>query len=202
MTFMTRSRTVISALVACTMLASGCATLVSRPSQRVPITSVPPGAVIIADGKNLGLSPLTLQLSRKRPHVIEIRKDGFNVVEIRVERTRANNGFLTMTGNFFLGLAAGFAVHFVVWQAKGRPDEDMTLTGDLLAACLLTWIGSAVLDGSTGARHKLTPGELNVTLTKSTGDPVRETVRLDPAEFRDLRWIRVRTDGGPLIDPY
>jgi hypothetical protein len=45
--------------------------LISRPSQKIPVTSQPPGAKIIADGKDIGYAPLGLKLKKKAVHLTE-----------------------------------------------------------------------------------------------------------------------------------
>ena len=168
--------------------------MISRPSQKIPVTIQPPGAKIIADGKDLGYAPLGLKLKKKAVHLIRIEKGGFNPVEIKIERKKSRNRAQTIAGNFFLGVASGVAVHYVVWQASGRPDEEMTLTADFMLGFLGVWFGSAILDGASGATYKLKPRELNVTLTNAFGSPRLETILLDADELRNVKWIRISRD--------
>jgi len=176
------------------LLSSNCATLISRPSQIVPVTSQPPGARIIADGKDMGYAPLGLKLKKKAVHLIRIEKEGFNPVEIKIERNKSGIGALAIAGDFLLGLAAGLAVHYVVWQASGRPDEEMRMTVDFWLGCLAGWIGFGILDGRSSARYALTPRELTVALTKADGTPRLETILLDADELQNIKWIRIHRD--------
>lgn len=67
---------------------SGCATLASPTSvQRVPVTSAPPGAELFVDGDLVGVTPVTVELSRRDSEVsLRMEKDGFAPEEFRVER--------------------------------------------------------------------------------------------------------------------
>jgi hypothetical protein len=140
--------------------------LISRPAQKIPVTSQPPGAKIIADGKDIGYAPLGLKLKKKAVHLIRMEKGGCNPVEIKIERKKSGIGALAIAGDFLSGLAAGGAVHDVVWQASGRPDEEMRLPADFWLGCLAGWIGFGILDGSSSARYALTPRELTVDQNK------------------------------------
>lgn len=67
------------ALAALTALfASGCATVTHGPNQRVSITSSPEGAIVTSNGKRIGVTPLTANLSRKHAHEITIEKDAYS----------------------------------------------------------------------------------------------------------------------------
>lgn len=66
----------------------GCATLASPTSvQRVPVTSDPSGAELFVDGDLVGVTPVTVELSRRDSEVsLRMEKDGFVPEEFRVER--------------------------------------------------------------------------------------------------------------------
>ncbi|MCX8159639.1 MAG: PEGA domain-containing protein [Candidatus Saccharicenans sp.] len=49
------------------------------------MTSLPPEAMVILDGKNAGRTPLTLRLDRYREHVVRIEKEGYKPARIRFE---------------------------------------------------------------------------------------------------------------------
>jgi PEGA domain len=56
---------------------AGCATLVNGTSQQVSFSSDPPGATVIADGINVGTTPVTFSLTRRDSHAIRIKKTGY-----------------------------------------------------------------------------------------------------------------------------
>ncbi len=66
---------ILAAATAC----PGCGLLLNGRSQRITITSSPPGATIIVptDGGTDGASPHTLRLARNRDHLIIAEKTGF-----------------------------------------------------------------------------------------------------------------------------
>ncbi len=74
----------LSALVAA---AAGCATAVYGTSENIPVASDPPGARVIVDGKPVGDTPLTVKLSRKDSHKIQIQKPGYITYKITTEST-------------------------------------------------------------------------------------------------------------------
>lgn len=67
-------------------LFQSCATIGRGTSQKIPVTSNPSGAKIIVDGEEIGHAPLNLKLKRKKSHVIQVEKPGYNPIEIRIAR--------------------------------------------------------------------------------------------------------------------
>ena len=57
---------------------SGCATVTGGTGpQKIKVASDPPGAAIIVDGRQCGITPATLNLDRKVEHRIELEKAGY-----------------------------------------------------------------------------------------------------------------------------
>jgi len=178
------------------LLSPGCATLTSRTSQQIPVTSQPPGAQIIVDGQDIGHTPLALGLRKKAPHLVRIEQEGYNPLEINIEPQKKGIGILATLGDAWLGIAVGIAGDYVVWLAQGKPDEEFgeANTG-FFVGCIAGAVGLALLEKNSNARYWLTPRELSVTLTKADGPPRVDTVLVDAEEFQNVKWIRVHRDG-------
>ncbi len=56
---------------------SGCALITTRSTQKVVIRTTPEGAVVKINGKEVGLSPIKVRLSREDLYRIDIEKAGF-----------------------------------------------------------------------------------------------------------------------------
>ncbi len=78
-------------LSAAVAAASGCATAVYGTSENIPVASDPAGASVTVDGKPAGDTPLTVKLSRKHDHKIQIQKSGYITYKITTE-TASNPG--------------------------------------------------------------------------------------------------------------
>lgn len=66
-----------SVLVLVTALVIGCATLFNPKQADVNLSSEPQGAEVYVNGFNMGTTPVTLLLEKKKTHTIEFKKDGF-----------------------------------------------------------------------------------------------------------------------------
>jgi hypothetical protein len=63
-------------VMATTVAASGCATVFKGKTTPVSVTSNTPGAAIIVDGKPMGVTPSTIDLSNKTDAVITVQQNG------------------------------------------------------------------------------------------------------------------------------
>ncbi|MDP3052947.1 MAG: PEGA domain-containing protein [bacterium] len=80
-------------------VASGCATITRGRYQKIPVVSNPSGAKVIVNGKEL-TSPCTLVLKRKqRLYKVSIKKEGYEPVEIVLQRTVPGWGVFWGWGN-------------------------------------------------------------------------------------------------------
>lgn len=73
-------------LAASALALGGCTTIVSGRNQGVLIKTSPPGAAVMIDGVNRGLTPTAAVLPRRRPHEVEIRKECFQPVHAVLEK--------------------------------------------------------------------------------------------------------------------
>ncbi len=171
------------------LLSPGCATLTRKRTQRIPVTSSPVGAAVIVNGQQQGVTPLEISLARKKKgQVIRIESLGYNSLEIRPQRKMSGGPII---GNFFLGLTPGLGV-----ASLNRPESREEFLGWagiwLLSAAAFG--GLFTLIDSSGKGYMLNPEELTVTLKKSDGTPRVDTMLIDPDDFQNVKWIRVRRD--------
>ena len=185
-------------LVLSIFLFQNCATIIRGKSQKIPVTSNPIGAKIIVNGIEIGNTPIELKLKRKKSHLIRIEKQGYNPFEIRI--TRKSSLVLSILGNLFFGVASGFLVHYVVWQFKGKPDEEMVLYPDLVLGFFLGWTGFALADSNLGGSYTLSPKVLNVTLTKIEEKAQPNFILIDTEQFQNIKWIRIKCADSDIKD--
>src|SRR5687768_15559980 len=68
------------------MLSSGCATIVSGPTQTIGVASIPAGAHVSINNELRGQTPLVTPVSRRRNHTVKIEKSGYQPVETTLTR--------------------------------------------------------------------------------------------------------------------
>ncbi|MBU1864075.1 MAG: PEGA domain-containing protein [Candidatus Omnitrophica bacterium] len=72
-----KSLIAIFLIVAITITHSGCASIFCGTSQQVSVTSDPDGAKIEIDGIKQGNAPMTMNLKRKKKHMIKATMEGY-----------------------------------------------------------------------------------------------------------------------------
>jgi len=171
--------------LASVLLSPGCATLMWKRTQRIPVTSSPVGATVSVNGIQEGTTPLEIRLVRReKGQVICIEAPGYNPFEIRTQR---NISFKTIYGNIVL----------VAGMAAFESGIDMGF-GEKKRVSILDIAGTAALfifiDAISKKGHEFEPTALTVTLTKADGPPRIETRYVDADDFPNIKWIRVRRD--------
>jgi hypothetical protein len=83
---------ILSATVA---TAGGCGTLYYGTSEKIPVRSDPSGAAVLVDGEPVGDTPVTVKLSRKHIHKIQIQKTGYITYETTTETTSNDTALLS-----------------------------------------------------------------------------------------------------------
>ncbi len=105
------NRFIIFLTLTSVLLAPNCATLTRRRTQRIPVTSSPVGATVIVNGQQQGVTPLEIQMVRKKKgQVIRIESPGYNPVEIRPQRKMSVGPII---GNVLLGLIPGIGGAYI-----------------------------------------------------------------------------------------
>lgn len=93
-------------LLAVSLLAPGCATIIHGSNQDVAFSSSPSGATVTVDGEALGTTPLVTGLSRDDAHTVRITMDGYQPYEMTL--TKSVDGWVW--GNIVFGGLIGLGV--------------------------------------------------------------------------------------------
>jgi hypothetical protein len=88
------------------LLLIGCAAIVHGSKQPMSIASQPAGATVTVDGKQEGLTPVTLKLARKDEHTVKLDLTGYKPFEMKL--TKSLDGWFW--GNLLLGGIIGMVV--------------------------------------------------------------------------------------------
>ncbi len=100
-------RVTFCVMVGLSVLSQGCATVAGgAKDQKVKITSDPPGAAVVVDGAQYGVTPVEVPLSRASEHTVELQHPGYEPVQVTLRRTL--NPWLL--GNVVIGGFLGLAV--------------------------------------------------------------------------------------------
>jgi len=81
------------------ILTNGCATVISGKTQQMTFNSEPAGAKVTISGRQIGLTPITTVLDRKKDQVLVIEKEGYKPVTMQLT-TSLNSWFW---GNILIG---------------------------------------------------------------------------------------------------
>lgn len=65
---------------------SACGALFNGGPANVTVNSNPPGAEVWVDGTNRGVTPATLQLSKKESHTVTLRRAGYQETTVTINR--------------------------------------------------------------------------------------------------------------------
>jgi hypothetical protein len=84
---------------------TGCATIINGTTQDIPITSSPEGASVQVD-EFRGTTPTTVELSRKRSHLVQLSKPGYLSETVKLERVVSG----AVAGNIIAGGLIGWGV--------------------------------------------------------------------------------------------
>ncbi|GIW44118.1 MAG: hypothetical protein KatS3mg077_1400 [Candidatus Binatia bacterium] len=95
----------------CSLLCSGCATVISGPTQQVRIISDPPGAVVTIGTRQL-TTPATVELPRKSNYRLTIEKEGYEPAQREISR-KINSQV------YWNALAGGMILGFIVDSTTG-----------------------------------------------------------------------------------
>ncbi len=154
-------RTIVLALLAIAL--SGCATLFTRPSQQVPIDSVPPAAEVFVDGTFVGTTPITLELEKRSEHALLLR---LGDKEQSVTLCSGIDGaYVALDVAPGLVMAGVSALVFSTTDFSSIGGLGWAVPG-MAAIGIAVGLGSAAInvavDAGTGRWYRLTPGEVLV----------------------------------------
>lgn len=94
---------------------SGCATMFQGSSQSIPVISNPVGAVVTVDGKQVGKTPCTLNLKRKKQATLLIQAEGYDPYMTILQRKKSG----WFWGDVLIGLTIWGLVSPIVDMATG-----------------------------------------------------------------------------------
>lgn len=167
-------------LAAAPALLGGCATMINGTTQRVSVTSTPPGAAVLVDGKEAGTTPKTVILDRSRAHEVTLRMAGQpeyrQVLVTRVSRAFIGcDGVLLFIGG--IGLITGFVDMMTGAMYTLSPEEVAYAFGGASAA------GAGVPPAGLGPGVPPPPGLNHVAVAELDAQGVSKT---DAAVIADL----------------
>lgn len=122
----------------------GCATIVHLGgSEELNVTSEPSGAKVVVDGMERGITPVAVDVERKKPHKILVSKDGYQESQLSVDSSLS----WWIAGNIVFGGLVGLLVD--VLSGGGY-----TIDPDKLAVTLQSSsIGPVESPGSVSTLH-------------------------------------------------
>jgi hypothetical protein len=107
-----------AAIVACTALLGGCATITRGTTEAWSVQTEPVGANIKLSSGEQCKSPCTLQKKRKDPFQVTIDLDGYQQVVTQVISSVKGEGAAGMAGNVLIGGLIGIGVDVATGAAK------------------------------------------------------------------------------------
>jgi hypothetical protein len=104
-----------------TLLASAaCGTIINGSKQNVSFASTPGGATVFVDNQQMGVTPVSLSLSRKDHHDVRLTLPGYQPYEIKL--TRGLSGWTF--GNIIFGGVPGVVIDAITGGLyKLSPDQ-------------------------------------------------------------------------------
>jgi hypothetical protein len=154
-------------LLAMTAL-GGCATVINKPMQKIPVNSEPAGAVVSINCGSVpiygGLTPVTIELPRAAEDCsITLGKEGYAEAEVRFEQQVSRVTAANRVPGVVLGTFAGLLAVIAEWD-EADPDGGFIAEAYRAGSAIGSLPGNAI-DRKTGAAFKHVPGEVFVTLS-------------------------------------
>jgi uncharacterized protein YceK len=121
-----RKVTIIICLTAA-LLVSGCATIMNGPYQQIPVTSIPPGAIVTTTNYNSWVrTPGILKIERANSTILTARLDGYEPAKQKLEAKLSPWIFGNGAGTFsprIIGAVNGILASLIVDLASGSACE-------------------------------------------------------------------------------
>ena len=157
------------ALLVLALFATGCATAVNRRTERIPVRSDPPGAVVSVDCGTAplygGTTPTVIEVSRLAETCsITIAKEGFAEQHIEFERQISRATAVNRVGGVLGGTFLAAIALVLTWDSS---TIDAQFVSDAYNGG--EYVGSAAgnaIDRKMGGAYKWVPGEVVVTLAR------------------------------------
>ncbi len=89
------SRHVAIGLSFLVLTSSGCAALFASKKAHVAMQSTPSEAEVWVDGNRMGVTPVTLELSKKKSHTVTFKRDGYQDVTYAID-TKVGAGWIVL----------------------------------------------------------------------------------------------------------
>ena len=118
------TRTTLTALGACCLALTACASIMHGTSQDIGISSSPTNATVTVDNATKAQTPFVAKLSRKDNHIIHIAADGYAPADLTL--TRSTSGWVW--GNIIFGGIIGLAVDAMTGGLYNLTPEQLTTT--------------------------------------------------------------------------
>ena len=194
-------RRAICVLTACSLVSTGCAGIMNGRTQRVGVSSNPPGAQVFLGCEPAGVTPVMVDLPRReRDLVLRLEKDGFVTREVPVERSFSRWLWGDAVWSSMVGSAAGLEGGLPASAGAGALMLGITAGVDLATGAARTFpnvvrttlaqtsaVGGARPGGRPRGGDRLLPMRLIEKAHGLTGSdtwwglPARQAHRVDPA---------------------
>lgn len=159
---------------------AGCATMANGTVQRIPVTSDPPGARVLVDGRPAGVTPTRIAVSRRiREPVVEIEMDGFRPAVHRLKRRED-------LGAVLLDAALGVAVISVVGRLM-RGDEGSLGFGQTMGVFALGAV-PGIIDYGNGAAFRFRRSRIDTVLSALRQSQGSVVTFLDSRRVVEVLW--------------
>jgi hypothetical protein len=150
---------------------SGCATVINKPTQKIPVSSDPAGAVVSIDCGSVpiygGLTPVTIELPRGEEDCsITLGKEGYAETVVHFEQQLSRVTAANSVPGVVVGTFTGLVAVLLEWEG-GAMDGEFIADAYRVGHTLGSMPGNAI-DRKSGAAYKHVPGEVFVTLVPAT----------------------------------
>lgn len=100
-------------------MAIGCGTIIHGTTQDIQVASVPTSSEVWVDGSKMGETPTKVNLKRGDSHLIRVVKEGYEPVEVYVEKSTS----AWIIGNIIFGGIIGCGIDFLTGGAYDLAPE-------------------------------------------------------------------------------
>ncbi len=163
-------------------LTSGCASILKGTTQTIPINSDPPEADILVDGNFVGVTPLDVEMQRKRDHLVTIQKDDYRTGTVAVVKNIGG----AVWGNILAGGVIGWGVDAATGAQYNLAPETIFIRLDPV--------------GEGGEQEDSSDGISDVITRLNELDLLRENDQISDEEYTRVR-VALLTEHFPELVP-